>query len=150
MDIDTDQDDDPRIKRVLRRYLKGEDFPEASLELTGITFEELQTMCCCSADGFKGPRELDGYGIVNFTNRMGMSFDASQYDYFVHSYARREFCSSDRAAPKGLDLPCEDGPPAKIPLAKGLHWVSARPQDGQETFLGVEDESVAHPWYLNE
>jgi hypothetical protein len=132
--------DDPRIKRVLKRYLKGEEFSDASLELTGISFEELQSMCRCSADGFKVPRELDGYSLVNFTNRMGMSFDASKYDYFVHSYARREFCSPDRVPPKELHLPCEDGPPAKIPLAKGLHWVSTRPEDGKENYVGVEDE----------
>jgi hypothetical protein len=134
------QTDDPRIKRVLKRYLKGEEFSEASLELTGISFKELQSMCRCSADDFKTPRELDGYGLVNFTNRMGMSFDASKYDYFVHSYARREFCSPDRVPPKELYLPCEDGPPAKIPLAKGLHWVSTRPKDGKENYVGVEDE----------
>jgi hypothetical protein len=133
--------DDPRIKRVLKRYLKREEFSDAALELTGIAIEELQSMCRCSADDFKTPRELDGYGLVNFTNRLGMSFDASKYDYFVHSYTRREFCSSDRVPPDGLYLPCEDGPPAKIPLAKGLRWVSSRPKDGKENYVGVEDEN---------
>jgi hypothetical protein len=132
--------DDSRIKSVLKRYLKGEEFSEASLELIGISLEELLSMCRCSADELKAPRELDGYGLVNFTNRMGMSFDVSKYDYFIHSYIRREFCSSDRVPPKELHLPCEDGPPAKIPLAKGLHWVSTRPKDGKENYVGVEDE----------
>jgi hypothetical protein len=133
--------EDPRIKRVLKRYLKNNEFVDASLELTGISLEELQSMCNCSADGFKKPRELDGLVLVHFTNRMGMCFDASKYDYFVHFYARREFCLPDRGVPNGLNFPCEDGPPAKIPLQKGLHWVSARPdKDGLETWVGVEDD----------
>src|ERR1039457_6982985 len=93
---------DPRIKRVLKRYFKGKEFSESSLELTGITLEELKSICLCSGGDFKTPRELDGYGLVNFTNRMGISFDASKYDYIVHSYARREFCSPDRVPPKDL------------------------------------------------
>lgn len=133
--------DDPRIKRVLKRYLKCEEFSDATLELAGIGLEELQSMCGCSADDFKSPRELDGCGLVNFTNRLGVSFDASKYDYFVHSYARREFCSPDRVPPEGLNLPYEDGPPAKIPLAEGLRWVSTRPKDGKENYVGVENEN---------
>jgi hypothetical protein len=140
MDKSSMSTDDPRIKRVLKRYLKDDDYSDASLELTGIGFEELQSMCRCSADDLKAPRELHGYSLINFTNRMGMSFDASQYDYFFHSYARREFCSPDRVPPKEFNLPCEDGPPAKIPLAKGLHWVSTRPKAGKENYVGVEDE----------
>jgi hypothetical protein len=134
--------DDPRIKRVLKRYLKGAEYFDASLELTGISLEELQSMCRCSADDFKAPRELDGYGLISFTNRMGMAFDASQYDYFVHSYVRREFCSPDRVPAAELNVPCEDGPPAKIPLPKGTHWVSVRPKDGQENYIAVESENA--------
>jgi hypothetical protein len=132
--------DDPRIKRVLKRYLKGEELSDSSMELTGIRLEELQTMCRCSAGDFNSPRELDGYGLVNFTNRMGISFDWSKYDYFIHSYAKREFCSSERVPPEGINLPCEDGPLAKIPLAKGLRWVSSRPVDGKENYVGIENE----------
>ena len=136
--------DDPRIKRVLKRYLKGEEFSDASLELTEVSLEKLASLCRCSADDFKRPRELDGYGLVNFTNHMGMSFDGDKYDYFIHSYARREFCSSNRVPEEGLHAPCEDGPPAKIPLAEGLHWVSVRPnkEDGNESYVGVEDENI--------
>ena len=131
--------DDPRIKRVLKRYLKNDEFSDASMDLTGISFEELQSMCSCSADGFNKPRELDGLALVHFTNRMGISFDASKYDYFVHFYARREFCSPDRG-PKGIGFPCEDGPHAKISLPEGTHWVSARPdKEGLEQWIGVED-----------
>jgi hypothetical protein len=134
--------DDPRIKRVLKRYLKNEDFPDASLELTGISLEELQSMCSCSAADFSVPRELDGYALVYFTNRMGMNFDASQFDYFVHSYARREFCSPDRVPEDGIHFPCEDGPPAKIPLPEGTRWVSSRPKDGKENYFAVEYEQT--------
>lgn len=132
--------DDPRIKRVLKRYLKNEEFSDATLELTGIGLQELQSLCRCSAEHFNAPIELDGYGLVNFTNRLSMSFDASAYDYFIHSYVRREFCSSDRIPPKDLSVPCEDGPPANIPLEKGLRWVSARPKDGEEHYLGIVTE----------
>jgi hypothetical protein len=30
----------------------------------------------------------------------------------------------------------------KIPLAKGLRWVSVRPEDGKEHYIGIEDESA--------
>jgi hypothetical protein len=131
---------DPRIKRVLKRYFKNDDFSDASLDLTGISFEELQSMCSCSADGFNKPRELDGLALVHFTNRLGMSFDASQYDYFVHSYARREFCTPGRSIPKDIKFPCEDGPHIKIPLPEGTHWVSARPdKEGLEQWIAVEN-----------
>ena len=138
--------DDPRIKRVLKRYFKNEEFSDASMDLNGITFEELQSMCSCSADGFGKPRELDGLSLVYFTNRMGISFDASKYDYFVHSYIKREFCSSDRCKPKDAYYPCEDGPPVKIPLPEGQHWVSARPdKDGFEQWVGVENVADSNP-----
>jgi hypothetical protein len=135
--------DDPRIKRVLKRYLKNNEFSDASMELTGISLEELQSMCSCSPVDFKGPRELDGLALVHFTNRMGVSFDASTYDYFVHSYTRREFCSPERIPPQDVSLPCEDGPPTKIPLQKGMRWVSSRPnKKGLETWVGVEDDKL--------
>ena len=103
--------DDPRIKRVLKRYLTGEDFSDATMELSGISLEEIAAMCRCSSNDFNAPRELDAYSLVNFENRMSMSFDSSKYDYFIHSYARREFCSADCVPPKDLNVPCEDGPP---------------------------------------
>jgi hypothetical protein len=126
----------------LKRYLKNDEFSDASLELAGISLEELQSTCCCSADDFKSPGKLDGHGLVYFTNRLGMSFDASEYDYFVHSYVRREFCSRDRVPPKELHLPREDGPPAKLPRQKGMHWGSTRPKDGKENDVGVEDDKT--------
>jgi hypothetical protein len=137
--------DDPRIKRVLKRYLKNDEFSDASVDLTEISFEELQSLCSCSADGFNKPRELDGLALVYFTNRMGISFDASKYDYFVHSYSKREFCLPDRGVPTGLFFPCEDGPHAKIPLPEGTHWVSARPdKDGLEHWVAVNDTMPAN------
>ncbi|HEY3763247.1 MAG TPA: hypothetical protein VGN23_15985 [Verrucomicrobiae bacterium] len=137
--------DDPRIKRVLKRYLKGEEFSDATLDLMGISLQELESMCRCNADDFKIPRELDGYGLIFFTNRLGLDFDASKYDYFIHSYVKREFCTPDRATPKELALPCEDGPHVKIPLPKGTHWASARPDDdGFECYVEVDDVPKPH------
>ena len=134
--------DDPRVKRVLKRYLKGEQFSDASLELTGITLKELQTVFRCeSDDDLIAPRELDEFALNWLTNRMQLAFDGKIYDFFLHSYARREFCSDERVPQEDLRFCCEDGPPKRIPLAKGLRWVSVRPENGQESYVGVEDQS---------
>jgi hypothetical protein len=134
--------DEPRIKRILKRYLKGDEFSDASLELTGITLEELQAACRCSPDELlESPRELDGYAIVCLASRMQMSFDASVYDYFIHAYAKREFCSEEQVPEDGLSVPCEDGPPTRIPLEEGLRWVSTRPKEGKENYVGVENDN---------
>jgi hypothetical protein len=132
--------DDPRIKRVLKRYPKGREFSDSFVELAGISLEELQLMCRCLVDDFKIPRELDGQSLGCFAGRLGLDFDEGKYDYFVHSYVRREFCLPDRVPPKELRLPCEDGPPMKIPVPEGKHWVSARPKNGRENYVGIADE----------
>ncbi|MDD5139276.1 MAG: hypothetical protein PHY43_03325 [Verrucomicrobiales bacterium] len=134
--------DDPRIKRVLKRYLKNAQFSEASLELAGISLRELQAaLRCASDDNLSSPRELDEFAMAWFTNRMQMAFEAKAYDYFVHSYIRREFCSSERVPPDDLRFSCEDGPPKRIPMPEGYDsWVSARPENGQENYIAVEDE----------
>ena len=136
--------DDPRIKRVLKRYLKGEEFSDACLALTGVSFDELQTFCRCDADKFTRPPALDGYAMVCLNERLGFNYvanmrlDASVYDYFIHSYLKREFANSRN----GIRLPNEDGPPEKIPRPEGTRWVSVRPKDGKETYVVVEDEKT--------
>lgn len=133
--------DDPRIKRVLKRYLKGERFLDASLELTGIHLTELEAAFrCSSGDDLTAPRELDEFAVNWLSMRMQMNFEIEVYDYFLHSYVRREFCSEERIPPKGLKLPCEDGPPKRIPLEKGLKWVSVRTKNsGEETYVAIEE-----------
>ena len=127
--------DDHRIRTVLKRYLKGGEHPDASLELIGISIEEPNSMCECFDDGFKAPRELIESNLVNFTDRAGRDLDTAQYDHFVHSYAQRDFCSPDRVLAEELDLPCEDGPPANIPLSREMRWVSTRPKMARKPTL---------------
>ena len=133
--------DDPRVKRVLKRYLKTNQFSDASLELTGISLEELQTALRSSPnDNLVAPQELDEPSLAWLTKRMQMVFDAQTYDFFLHSYARREFCSDERVPEEDLRFSCEDGPPKRIPLEKGLKWVSVRPENGKESYIGIEDD----------
>ena len=134
--------DDPRAKRVLKRYPKNEQFSDAHLDLTGISLEALGTACRCAPDKFWLPRELDDYAISCLAHWLKLEFDAGAYDYFIHSYARREACSAERVPPKDLPLPCEDGPPTRIPCDQGLRWVSARPEDGEEHYVGMPDSSL--------
>jgi hypothetical protein len=129
--------EDPRIKRVLKRYLKGEEYSSDSMDVTGIGLENLQSACRCDSDGFRLPKELDGYALVCLTGWMGINFDASEYDYFIHSYVKRECVSPEKPFLDGIDLPSEYGPPTKIPRPEGTRWVSVRPDpdDGTERWV---------------
>lgn len=132
--------DDPRIKRVLKRYRKGEDYFDASIDLSGLDLAELQLACRCQQDdSLIAPRELDSHALSYLSARMGLEFDGQQYDYFLHAYVRREFLRAycDDPSVKSKASP-EDGPPSKIPLPKGRRWISVRPKDGQEQYVAVE------------
>ena len=74
---------------------------------------------------------------------MGTEFDRNEFDYFLHSYVRSECVPDFFADPLVTSKPApEDGPPAKIPLAKGMRWCSVRPKDGKEQYEAYEfDES---------
>lgn len=137
--------DDPRIKRVLKRYEKDAQFRDAHIDLEAVSLEALNVAFGFPPeDEFKSPRKLDEYAIACFEQWMGIELDAGIYDYFIHPYARREFCSAEHVPEEGLNLPCENGPPTRIPLAEGLRWVSTRPEeDGEnykENYVGVEDD----------
>lgn len=137
--------DDPRIKRVLKRYEKDAQFSNAHIDLEGIGLEALNAAFRFSPeDEFKSPRKLDEYVTTCLEQWMGIELDAVIYDYFIHPYARREFCLAEQVPEEGLNIPCEDGPPTRIPLEEGLRWVSTRPEeDGEnykENYVGVEDD----------
>ena len=132
--------DDLRIKRILKRYQKNEQFSDAHMDLDGLGLETLQAACRRAPDDLmRTPCELDEYAAGCLSEWLKLDFDLSSYDYFVHPYARREFCSDERVPPEELNIPCEDGPPTRIPIAEGLRWASARPKDGKEHYVGAED-----------
>jgi hypothetical protein len=134
--------DDPRIKRVLKRYRKGEDFSESSFELKGVPLEQLQEAFALSPeDLLQSPREIDGYAGVCIGNMLQLNFDFSKFDYFLHTYIRNEFEETYRDNPTpGLIPAPESGPPQKIPRPKGTRWISVRPKDGQEQYIAMVEE----------
>ena len=57
--------DDPHIKRVLKRYRKGEQFSDASMELTNLGVDELLRACRrAEASALSVPKELDQFAMV--------------------------------------------------------------------------------------
>jgi hypothetical protein len=134
--------DDPRIKRVLKRYRKGEQFPDASLELTDLGVDELLQACRCDqANALNLPKELDDYAMSYLTRRLGIEFDSAAFDFYLHEYVRSEFRSTYFSDPSITSKPApEDGPPPGIPLPAGMRWFAVRPKDGKEHYEAHEVE----------
>ena len=128
--------DDPRIKRVLKRYPKADQFSDASRDVSAYGDTALLEACGCRhVDDLSAPRELDDHALAFFAQRMGVEFDSSQFDYFLHSYVRSEFFETYYDDPTVTSFPmCEDGPPPKIPCPEGAEWCAVRPKDGREHF----------------
>jgi len=106
--------DDPRIKRVLKRYPKDDQFSDASIDVS--SYGDLALLEACRREHVSGPIELDDHALAHFGQRMGIEFDRSQFDYFLHSYVRSEFFETYYDDPTLTSFPmCEDGPPEKIP-----------------------------------
>jgi hypothetical protein len=128
--------DDPRIKRVLKRYPKDDHFSDASIDVS--TYGDLALLEACGrecVDEMSGPIELDHRALDHFATRLGIEFDRSQFDYFLHSYVRSEFLESYYDDPTVTSFPVsEDGPPAKIPTPEGAQWCAVRPKNGKEHF----------------
>jgi len=136
--------DDPRIKRVLKRYQKNGKFSDASIDVTSLGVTKLLEACRGSNASFlDAPRELDDAALAWLAARLGIEFDRGQFDYYLHSYVRAEFLLSYYEDPSvTAKPPPESGPPTKIPLPKGMRWVSVRPKGGQENYEAYEiDES---------
>lgn len=128
--------DDARIKRVLKRYKKGDQLSDASMDVSSYGDVALLQACQLEhVDDMAGPIELDDHALAHFQQRMGIEFDGSQFDYFLHSYVRSEFFETYYDDPSVTSFPvCEDGPPAKIPRPEGTEWCAVRPKDGKEHF----------------
>jgi len=130
--------DDPRIKRVLKRYRKDDELSDGSMDVTSLGVAELLKACRHDeVRSLNSPIELDEQARAYLARRMGIEFDVGQFDYFLHAYVRTESVLHDD--PTCLSYPApESGPPAKIPLAEGKRWVSVRPKDGQEHYVAYE------------
>lgn len=135
--------DDPRIKRVLKRYPKDDQFWNASMDVSQLGDRILLEACRLDdADEFSRPVELDEFALEHLAQRMGIVFDQSQFDYFLHSYVRSEHKEAYYRDRTVTSFPApEDGPPSKIPLEEGLRWFAVRPRDGKEHFEAFEDEA---------
>jgi hypothetical protein len=127
---------DPRIKRVLKRYPKTDQFSDASMDVSAFGDTALLEACRCQrTDDLSAPRELDDHALAYFAQSMGADFDSGKFDYFLHSYVRSEFLDSYYNDPSVTSFPAsEDGPPSKIPCPKGAEWCAVRPKDGKEHF----------------
>src|SRR5262245_5875788 len=131
--------DDPRIKRVLKRYRKEENVSDASIEVTALGDSELLLACRCTGElSLAGPRELDDHALSHLSRLTGIAFDRDEFDYYLHSYVRSEFVSTYFDDPTVGARPApEDGPPL-VPLPSGTRWRSVRPKDGKEQFQAWE------------
>ena len=116
------------------------------MDVTSLGVDELLQAChCAEVSSLDAPMELDDQALAHLARRMGIDFDRSQFDYFLHSYVRAEFCPAYYNDPLVTSKPApENGPPQKIPLPKGMHWVSVRPKDGQEHY---EAHEIDEPKY---
>ena len=131
--------DDPRIKRVLKRYLKGDPFFDSSLDVSKYGDAALmEAFRCQDVNHFSSPRELDDHALGHFSRRMGMEFDHNQFDYFLHSYVRSEFFETYSADSTVINKPSPEAGPPKNLLPKGMRWFSVRPKNGQEHFEAYE------------
>ena len=128
--------DDPRIKRILKRYPKGDKFADVFMDVTNLGVAELLQVCRCEeASCLDTPKELDEQALSLLASKMGIEFDPGQFDYYLHSYVRSEFFAAYYKDPCVTSKPPpEFGPPPKIPVPKGMSWVSVRPKDGQEHY----------------
>jgi hypothetical protein len=88
--------DDSRIKRILKRYQKNGTFSDGIMDVTSLGVDELLQACrCAEVSSLDAPKELDDQALAHLARRMGIEFDRSQFDYFLHSYVRAEFCPAD-------------------------------------------------------
>ncbi len=135
--------DDPRLKRVLKRYRKLDDHADASMDVTALGIVQLRTLVGCAEDDpLIAPRALDALAAARFGAVLGVALDVHEFDFFLHCYVRTE-CVTDYysdSTVRPLASP-ENGPPTKIPLPKGMRWLSVRPRDGKEHYIGVPEAS---------
>ncbi len=135
--------DDPRVKRVLKRYRKDSQFSDASLELADITLTELQSVLeRDSADPIYSPIELNTAQVDYFAWLIGVEFDQGQYDYFLHTYVRQEFIE-EFFADKSRAFRSAPAPEGELPanIAPDKVWCSVRPKDGREQYVARDRDN---------
>jgi len=129
--------DDPRIKRVLKRYPKDSTTPDAAIELDGITTASLQAALGVGPeDPLFSPCELSWPAIEFFHDQLGIELDSGAFDYFLHTYVRRESVKeyyADKSRPEFPGGPAPEGGPP-VPAPPGKRWYAVRPKDGKEHF----------------
>jgi hypothetical protein len=135
--------DDPRLKRVLKRYRKLDEHPDASIDVTALGIVQLRTLVgCAEGDPLIAPRALDSEAAARFGAILGVPLELEDFDFFLHCYVRTECVTDYYADPTARPLASpENGPPAKIPLPKGMRWLAVRPRDGKEHYIGVPEAS---------
>jgi hypothetical protein len=135
--------DDRRLKRILKRYRKMEDHPDASMDVTALGIARLRTLLgCAEGDPLIAPSPLDAGAAARFGAVLGVVLDADEFDFFLHCYVRAECVTEYYADPAARPLASpENGPPTKIPLPKGMRWLAVRPRDGKEHYVGVPEAS---------
>jgi len=136
--------DDPRIKRILKRYPKDNVRFDASIDLSDLPIEEVRAAFRCSADDTDTrPRKLDDYAIDCFSKRWPDAFDAASFDYFVHLYLKSEFAWPNPRSADMPSVPSENGPPPGASLPEGMRWVSVKPSDeGFENYMGMTEDEI--------
>jgi len=132
--------DDPRMKRVLKRYPKDSQTFDASIELVGVTTLDLQAVFGCAGDDLLySPRQLGELQLSYFRDMFQVEFDCAHFDYFLHTYVRREHTTEYFATQSAGPHPApEDGPPSST-VRPGKVWVPVRPKDGREHFLEYDE-----------
>ena len=137
--------DDPRVKRVLKRYPKEDQFSDASIDVSGCGDLELMEACRRDdVDDLSLPIELDDRALLHLGQRMGIEFDRARFDYFLHSYVRSEsvdeYCNDPTVTSR---LPSENGPPSNLPfMESGVRWFAVRPKGGREHYEAFECEQA--------
>jgi hypothetical protein len=136
--------DDPRLKRVLKRYRKNEEQSESYLDVTALGLATLQVVAdVARSDAMISPKQLDGASLTRLSAKMGIPFDTVTFDYFLHTYVRQEFVGEYyRTKGSHLKASPEGGPPETIPIQEGYSWVSVRPENDREHYVGRLNQST--------
>jgi hypothetical protein len=133
--------DDPRLMTVLKRYPKGGERCDSTINLDSMPISEVAAALRIlpGVSNIK-PLLLDEYAIAYFSKRWPIPFDSSNYDYFIHRYLKKEFDSIEN---NDIRYPSENGPPANIPRPEGTRWIYVRPSiDGNENYSALYEDEI--------
>jgi hypothetical protein len=134
--------DDQRIKRVLKRYRKGEDLSDSSIDVSSMPIQYLLEACrCMDSRSLDSPKQLDEVALDYLSKGMGVQFEPAAFDYYLHSYVRQEFLSAYYDDPSIVCKPPPENPPDGTRVA-GRQWVSVRPKDGEEQWAAYDMDEL--------